>query len=229
MHSAAHLASSPQPRNGLAVVLCNGGIGFDVQTTHAVVDGGHDDGDVEVIGHVDRCVVEELLAIGVRGRVLGNRVVALEGLVKLCRRDAHVLGEVLPGGVVLHEATAAVVLAVPLDLFAGGSVEDKAVRALVVLVHFSCHVVATTELVDEPIALAVEENATAAAERLSGEELQLGVRLLWVHQTSWVHLHGLEIDHAGANFDSHFDAITSAVIAIGSGKVHNVRAVLLED
>lgn len=105
-------------------------------------DGGHD-GDVEEVIHLEREVVEELLAEGI---VLGlsdlvifvdckgesvtcNEVTVIWGLTSLLKGswgDAHLLGEGLAGLEALHEATADIVLAVPLDFGRGLSVEHQA-------------------------------------------------------------------------------------------------------
>ena len=65
-----------------------------------------------------------LLAEGVLLRPCDD-VVVVEGLLEDRSRNAHVLGKCLTALVALHQATANVVLAVPLDLSRGLTVENE--------------------------------------------------------------------------------------------------------
>ena len=65
-----------------------------------------------------------LLAEGVLLRPCDD-VVVVEGLLEDFRLDAHLLCEGLAALETLHQPTTAVVLAVPLDLLGGRTVEDE--------------------------------------------------------------------------------------------------------
>mmetsp|Transcript_5944 Transcript_5944/g.24337 ORF Transcript_5944/g.24337 Transcript_5944/m.24337 type:complete len:324 (-) Transcript_5944:351-1322(-) len=189
----------------------------DLQAAHGVVHHGHDDGDVpHVVVHVHGKVVEELLAVrallGLRDAVvLGKRLGELGGV------DANLLGHLGAAAESLHDAAAAVVLAVPLDLLASLAVENQAKRALV-LVHLAADVVAAAELVAEALAVGVEKQSPYSPQRLSGEELHLGVGLARVDDARGVYLHGGHVNRAGADGHRHLDAVARAVLAVGRGK-----------
>ena len=70
-----------------------------------------------------------LLAEGILLRP-DNLVVVVEGLLELLGLQAHVLCELLAIRVSLHEATTNVVLAVPLNLLRGLTVEHQTDRVL---------------------------------------------------------------------------------------------------
>lgn len=61
----------------------------------------------------------------------------------------------------------------PLNLLRGGSVEEESVRVLVALLHRLTDVVTSAELVTHTVALVVEDQTTAPAEGLGGEEKDL--------------------------------------------------------
>ena len=69
----------------------------------------------------------------------------------------------------------------------------------------------------------------AAAERLGGEELHLGVRLIRVHETGRVHLHAVHVDGLRADGDGHLDAVARAVVAVRGGLPEQVRTVLRQE
>ena len=170
----------------------------------------------------------DLLAEGV---LLGpsDSVVVVEGLLEDRSRDAHVLREGLTVFVALHEATADVVLAVPLDLLRRRSVEDEPDGELAVLPHLARDVVAVLELVDETAAGVVQEEAADTAERLRGQELDLRLGLVGVDEAGRVHLDLLEVDGARADGERHLLTITGTVLAIGGGEIPVLGAVLLEE
>lgn len=93
---------------------------------------GRHDRDVELVVHAEVCVLEELLPEGVLLR-LRLRGVRAECGGERGGGDAHVFGEVVPVGVVLHEPAPAVVLAVPFDLLRRGAVEDEADGVLTII------------------------------------------------------------------------------------------------
>jgi hypothetical protein len=121
------------------------------------------------------------------GGPLTHRVVRPEGLVQRGDVAADLSRQVLARVEELHEAARGVVLAVPLDELRGLVVQHQAVRALVEP-HLAGDVVALAELVGEAVAVAVEQDAAGAAERLGREELHLRVRLLRVDDAGRVNL-----------------------------------------
>jgi hypothetical protein len=228
MDSTHNLTSSEETGDGLAVGVENTRLGVHTKTTHSVVDNGSHESNVVVVVHDELlAVVEEFTTEGILLRG-SNLAVVLEGLVKGGRRAANVLGEVLTSLEVLHETTASVVLAVPFDGRGSSTVEDKAEGALV-LHHLLRDIVTTAELVAETVAITIEKDGASTAESLSSKELDLGIRLVGVDETSGVDLNGSHVLHVGTNGDSHLDTITSAVLTVGGGEVTNIRAVLHEE
>lgn len=137
----------------------------------------------------------------------------------------------------------------PFDLFARLAVENEADRQLVVLPnatgdcegeHYVSELQATvglserrtivtvTQLVSEAVALFVEEKAADAAQRLRSEELDLGIRLVRVDETSRVDLDFVEIDTVRANLEGHLGTVTLTVLAVRRRQVEEIRAVLGE-
>lgn len=141
---------------------------------------------------------------------------------------AKLLGNLGTGLEVLHETTALVVQAVPLDFAAGSAVEDQADGATS-LPDLARDVVTVTELIAEALAAVVDEDTTDTTESLGSQELDLGVGLLGVDETSRVHLDLLHVNGVGAKGEGHLDTVTSRVVTVGGGKVVDVRAVLLEE
>ena len=62
------------------------------------------------------------------------------------------------------------------------------------LADLTCHVVATTELICKAISISIEDDATNATKCLCSQELDLGIRLIRLHQTSGMDLDPLQID-----------------------------------
>merc|ERR1719217_63693 len=190
-----------------------------------------------------REVVEELLAptvMALAGRVrivwatvrVGNLLLAnfrmvLERLLDDALRDPHLLRQVATRRIVLHDATALVVLAVPVDLRRRLLVQAEAERRLV-LPHAAGHVVAAPELVREALAITVDEHTANTTESLGRQELHLGVGIVRLHKTRRVHLHPLQIDRLRADALTHLDAVASAMLAVRGREVEQIRAVLRE-
>lgn len=84
------------------------------------------------------------------------------------------------------------------------------------------------KLVGETLALVIEKQATNTTQRLSGQELDLGLGILGVYETSRVHLDFLEINGLGTDSHSEFLSITGAVVAVGGRELPVLRAMLLE-
>mmetsp|Transcript_70927 Transcript_70927/g.188595 ORF Transcript_70927/g.188595 Transcript_70927/m.188595 type:complete len:403 (+) Transcript_70927:249-1457(+) len=254
MDAAGNLAGGVQARDGLAGLGGDDcGVGVDLEAAHAVVDDRRDDRDVEGLGlHLvggEDVVVELLAAAGLAaglvprlarrvGRVgaairvlLGLRcrlVVRGVGVLEDLDVDAHVLGEGRAGLVEVHDAAAVVVLAVPRDLVRRRLVEDEAEGRLA-LPHLARDVVAAAELVGEALAVGVEHEAAHSAQGLGGQELDLGIGVVGLHEAGGVHLNPLEVDALAANGLTHLDAVAGAVLAVGGGQVHEVRAVLRQE
>merc|ERR1712203_551456 len=185
------------------VVRCHAlGVAIDFQATHAVMDHWRDNGHVEGIADLHGKVVEELLpplvprlpaavslvraALRVVGLLVCQHVVLLECRVDVRKRDAVLVGELLHALVRLHDASALIVLAMPLDLFRGLAIQAQ----------------------EEALAIHVQKQAAYAPKRLRGQELDLGIRLIWVDQASGVHLHPLEVYKVSTDRRGHFQAIS---------------------
>lgn len=89
-------------------------------------------------------------------------------------------------------------------------------------------IVTVTELVRETVALLVDEKTADAAQRLGSQELDLGVRLVRVDETSRVNLDFVEVDTVRANLKGHLGTVTLAVLAVRGRQVEKLRAVLGE-
>mmetsp|Transcript_14014 Transcript_14014/g.33060 ORF Transcript_14014/g.33060 Transcript_14014/m.33060 type:complete len:207 (-) Transcript_14014:673-1293(-) len=202
------------------------------------------------VGNLDRGVVEELLAplvprlaaaIGfVRsiGRVLalllGVLVVLLQCRLSVGDREAILLRQVCKRLVLLHESSALVVLAVPSDLGrclgveaqeeAWGLAKDDAL----VLPHHASDVVASAQLIAEPVAIGIQEHATNTAQSLSSQELDLCIWILRVDKTSGVDLHPLKVNGVRTDCHCHLQTIASAVLTIGGWQVCQVWSVLVQ-
>mmetsp|Transcript_22588 Transcript_22588/g.50540 ORF Transcript_22588/g.50540 Transcript_22588/m.50540 type:complete len:412 (+) Transcript_22588:278-1513(+) len=221
-----------------------------LQSAHAVMDHRSDDGHIERLR--GNCaarddVVEEFLAaaslpaglvprlarrvsgpgatIGVLLGLLGGLIVLLSLVHEGLQGDAHVLSELGAVLVELHDTTAGVMLAVPHDLGGCGLVEHKTEGRLV-LPHLAGHIIATAQLIRKALALGTEDKAADTTQGLRRQELHLGVRVIRLHEAGGVHLHPLQIHADGTDRFPHFDRVAGAVLAIGSGQVEKVRAVL---
>mmetsp|Transcript_108466 Transcript_108466/g.282956 ORF Transcript_108466/g.282956 Transcript_108466/m.282956 type:complete len:452 (-) Transcript_108466:70-1425(-) len=251
MDAASHLARGVQARDRLAALrVQHRGVDVHLQAAHAVVDDGGDDGDVERLGlhggAWDDVVVELLagarLAAGLvprlAGRVRGPRaavgvllgllrrlVVQLGRLLEHRHRDPHVLGEGLAVLVELHDAAASVMLAVPADLVGGRLVQAEAEGRLV-LPHLAGDVVPAAQLVREALAVGVEHQPAHAPQRLCGQELDLGVGVVRLHQPGGVHLDPLQVDGPRADCLAHLDTVAGAMLAVGGRQMEQVGAVL---
>ena len=129
MDTTGNLASGEQPGDGLAITAEDAGLGVDLETTHGVVEDRGHESNVEDIVHLPFAGLEELFA---EWTLLGldDIVVVLERLFELSGADANVPCESSSTLIALHETTANIVLAVPLDLFGSFTVENEADRML---------------------------------------------------------------------------------------------------
>jgi len=225
--STHHLTSSEETSHGASGAL-NLSVGVDLDTTHAVVGNRGDDGDVEGVLSLPGTVLEVDLAEGVL-LVLLSDVVLLEGVLEDISADTHILGDISDVGVLLHELTTAVVLAVPLNLLGSLAVEDETVRSLIVAHHLTRHEVTSAELVDETLTVAVDHDTTDTAKSLSSEELDGVIRLIRVNEAGGVDLDLINVLEVSTNAKSHLDTVTSGVSTVGGGELEDIRAVLLEE
>mmetsp|Transcript_72164 Transcript_72164/g.156669 ORF Transcript_72164/g.156669 Transcript_72164/m.156669 type:complete len:207 (-) Transcript_72164:441-1061(-) len=118
-------------------------------------------------------------------------------------------------------------LAVPDDLVGRSLVEAQTERRLA-LPHLTCDVVTAAKLVAKTLAAGIEDKTPDTAQSLCGEEFDLGVGIIRLDQSCGVDLDPLEINALSADGLTHLDSIASAVLAVGCGKVHQVRSVLGE-
>lgn len=168
------------------------------KTHHSVVEYGSHLRDMEVLVHLDGRVGEILLAPWILDLAISNQVVVIKGLLQLCGRDTNLLGQFLTVLEVLHQSTANVVLAVPLDLLGGSCVQDQADGELV-LPHHASNIVAVAQLVAEALAVGLKEQTTDTTEGLGSKELDLGIRLAGINETCGVDLDHLHVDGLAAN------------------------------
>lgn len=80
---------------------------------------------INIRSHSTKRVISYLLAKRIL-LSLGDSVIVVESLLENRRRDTHLLGKRLPALKALHQPTANIVLAVPLDLRRCLTVEDEA-------------------------------------------------------------------------------------------------------
>jgi hypothetical protein len=175
-----------------------------------------------------RVRVTNLLAEGVLLR-LNASVVIVEGLLKYRGVETHLLGQSITAIELLHETTADVVLAVPLNLARRLAIENEADGVLLVLPHLAGNVVTVLKLIDETLAGVIEKETADTTESLGGEELDLCVRLVRVNKAGRMYLDLFEIDSVGTDGEGHLVTVTSAVVAIGGRELVVLRAVLLEE
>jgi hypothetical protein len=98
-----------------------------------------------------------------------------------------------------------------------------------VLEHGLGDVVTVLELVDEALAVLVEQETAGPAERLGGQELDLGVGLVGVDEAGRVDLDLLHVDGPSADLGGHLVAVAGAVRAVGRREREGVRPVLGEE
>ena len=124
MDAAGNLTGGEKSGNGFAISAEDSGLRVDLEATHGVVEDRGHESNVEDVIHLPLSGLEELFA---EWALLSPHdvVVLLEGLLELGRADAHILGKCNTVLVPLHEATADVVFAVPLNLLGGFTVEDQ--------------------------------------------------------------------------------------------------------
>merc|ERR1740133_863537 len=220
------------------------------KAAHAIVDHWSNDSHMELVVDVHGQVMEELLApnivrlataVGLIWAILrvflllgSNCVVVAECFPDGLHVHAMFLGELPHVLVVLHEATALVVLAMPVDFLGGLAIEAQeeaggvALNEALVLPHHACDVIATAELVAEALPIHVEQHAANSSEGLGSQELHLGIWLVWMHQTCWVHLDPLKVDGIRTNGHGHLQSIAGAMVTVGGWQVSQVGTVLDE-
>lgn len=94
--------------------------------------------------------------------------------------------------------------------------------------HGVGHEVSAAQLVDESVALRVDNDGTLAPQCLSSECLDFVIRSFGVDQSSGVHLNLFDVAKAAADFDRHFDSVAGAVAAVGGCELLQVWSVLVE-
>jgi hypothetical protein len=99
---------------------------------------------------------------------------------------------------------------------------------LLVLPHTPGDIVTVAELVCETLTLVIKEETTDTTQSLGSQELDLGLRVFGVYETSRVNLNLFEVDGLGSDSHGKFLSITSAVVTVGGGKIPELRTMLLE-
>merc|ERR1719424_1165394 len=175
------------------------------KAAHAIVYHWSNDSHMELVVDVHGQVMEELLAPNiVRLATAVGLIWAILRVFLLLGSNCVVVAECFPDGlhvlVVLHEATALVVLAVPVDFLGGLAIEAQdeaggvALSEAFVLPHHACDVVAAAQLVAKSVAVHVEEQTTNTAEGLCSQKFHFGICLIWMHQASRMHLDPLKVN-----------------------------------
>ncbi len=142
---------------------------FSFKYRNQKVPTGGDVRNPEFIFALERRVVEELLSVRVV-LLLRNRVVSLESRLEGSGVASNLLGKLGTARELLHETTALVVLDVPFDFAAAGTVEDEADGALG-LPDLARDVVTVAELVAETLAFGVDQETADTTESLGSQEL----------------------------------------------------------
>mmetsp|Transcript_63371 Transcript_63371/g.167933 ORF Transcript_63371/g.167933 Transcript_63371/m.167933 type:complete len:206 (-) Transcript_63371:541-1158(-) len=115
--------------------------------------------------------------------------------------------------------------AVPSDFVRGSLVQSEA-EWWFVLPHLPCHVVSPTQFVCETIPKCVEHEAAHSTKRLCCEELNLGIRIVWLDQACRMHLNPLEINGLCTDGFTHLDCVTCAMFTVGCGQMQQIWTVL---
>jgi len=116
----------------------------------------------------------------------------------------------------------------PDDLIRRSLVQAKTERWLV-LPHLACDIISAAQLIGEALAIRVEHKTPDTAQSLCGQELDLGIWIVWLHQTGRVHLNPLQVDRFGSNSLAHLNSIPSAMLAICGRQMHQVWSVLRQE
>lgn len=229
--AAGEFTAGVEALEGLFLAVEDLGVLVDLDAAHGEVQNRLHDRDVELVVELEGHVGEEALVPGVLLLAFGDEVVLVEGLLEGCFAAAD-FGNELGAGHLLHQAAAGVVTGVEIQDLGGFAVEDEADGPLALFLffpHFAGDVVTVTELVGEPLAVAVEEETTFTPEGFGSQELELGAGVLGVDETGWVDLDLVHVDAVGANGHQHLLAVTSSVSTVGRGQPVGVGAVLLEE
>jgi len=117
----------------------------------------------------------------------------------------------------------------PLDLLGGRAIENETNRILLVLPNLTSDVITMLKFIDKTLASVVKEESTDTTEGLSGQELDFGVRLVGVDETSRVYLDLLEIDGAGTNAHGKLLSVAGTMFTVRGRKVPELGAVSLEE
>mmetsp|Transcript_35759 Transcript_35759/g.77247 ORF Transcript_35759/g.77247 Transcript_35759/m.77247 type:complete len:277 (+) Transcript_35759:266-1096(+) len=112
----------------------------------------------------------------------------------------------------------------PNDLISCSPVQAKA-EGWFVFPHLPSDIVTASQLIAEAVARGVQHNAAHTAQRLSRQELHLGIWVIGLHQTSRMHLDPFKVDGGSSNGLSHLDSIACAMLSVGGGQVQQVGAV----
>merc|ERR1719277_1613424 len=116
----------------------------------------------------------------------------------------------------------------PYDLVRCSFIQAKPKRWLV-LPHLAGHIVSAAQLVREALAICIQNQATNASKRLSCQELDLRIRIIWFHQASRMDLDPLEVNRFPTDCLTHLDSIACAMLAIRGRQVHQIGTVLRKE
>mmetsp|Transcript_14318 Transcript_14318/g.44831 ORF Transcript_14318/g.44831 Transcript_14318/m.44831 type:complete len:363 (-) Transcript_14318:328-1416(-) len=162
--------------------------------------------------------------IRIRLRLCGSLVVRLMHGFKLGQRNAEMPRQALASLETTHEAAPNVELALLLRLVRSGFVQHQR-EGRPALPHLTCDVVVPAKLVHKAVAVAIEQQTPHTAEHLRGQELDLGLGIVWLHEACGVHLHTVKVDGPGTCGLTKPYAVACATFAVRRGQVQEVRAV----
>ena len=84
-------------------------------------------------------------------------------------------------------------------------------------------VVTVSKLISKAVAVGVNEDTAYTTKGLGSKKLDLGVRLLDVNETGGVDLDLVHVDCVGASCERELDAVSSAMLTVGSRKIIDFR------
>lgn len=229
--TTGQLTARVETLEGLVLRVEDLGVFVDLNTTHGEVQDGLHQGDVVVVIHVERHVVEETLAPGVLLLAFSDSVVFIKGLLQLLGATANLLGQFLASHLP-HQATASVVTGVEVQDVGSLAVEQETDGPLVLLLllpHLARDVVTVTQFIGETVTIGVEQKTTLTTEGFGCQELELGLRVLGVDETGRVDLDLVHINAVGTHLHQHLLTITSGVGTVSTRQVEGIWAVLLQE
>mmetsp|Transcript_51479 Transcript_51479/g.112858 ORF Transcript_51479/g.112858 Transcript_51479/m.112858 type:complete len:363 (+) Transcript_51479:193-1281(+) len=177
------------------------------------------------------------LAIRIRGvgttlRVLlllqRHLVMCLHNILQFLHRDSHLFCQISSCVELPHDSPAFIVLAMPVNLFGSHTVQNKTEWRLV-LPHFSSYIIAAAQLICETIPFRIQQKTSNTAKCFSGQKFHLGILIANLDKPRGMYLYPFQVNCGTPDSLAHLDTITSAMLTVRSGQVHEVRSVLAQE